>query len=387
MNALKRLWLKKMAVSGTGTSFKFDAIQRLKSCMAVNDDVIFEQKNHTATITLNRSKSLNALSLSMIRSIYPQIKKFDEDASLKLIIMKGAGEKAFCAGGDVIAIANAGKKGDSLTRLFFKEEYTLNHTIGTLKTPFVAFIDGITMGGGVGLSIHGRFRVATERTLFAMPETAIGFFPDVGGGYILPRLTGNLGIFLALTGHRLKGRDVFHAGLATHYVQSDLIPTLESRLASLCNPDLCSISNTLNEFHDKCISNYESFSLDDHRDRIKRIFGSHSVGQIVRNLEEDDTEWSHAQLKIMRKMSPLSLCVALRQLTLGASLSFPDVLKMEYRISQKFMENPDFYEGIRAVLVDKDNQPSWSQTSVEEVLEQDVDSYFAALDNENELFL
>lgn len=344
-------------------------------------EVILEEVDGAGIITLNRPKALNALNLPMIDEIMPRLTKWDEDSSVKMILIKGMGDKAFCAGGDVRAIAEAGKKGDDLTKTFFRDEYILNHKIGTLKTPYVALIDGITMGGGVGLSVHGKYRVATEKTLFAMPETAIGFFPDVGGGYFLPRLEGSLGPYFALTGNRLRGRDVLFAGVATHFVSSELIPDLEKELISSSSD----VEGVLSEFHKKSLNESETFSLTNVKDKINSIFSAESVELIFKRLEEDGSEWSLKQLEIMKKMSPTSMCVTLEQVKRGGSMSFDDVFKMEYRMSQKFMKETDFYEGIRAVLVDKDNKPSWSPSTINEVKEEAIQSYFASLPADQEL--
>ncbi|CAL8387647.1 unnamed protein product, partial [Gadus morhua 'NCC'] len=198
-------------------------LQRLQAHMmssASAPEVLLEKVGRAGVITLNRPKAMNALNLTMTRLLYPQLKEWETDEQTDIVIIKGAGGRAFCAGGDIIAVTEAGKSGDPLAQDFFREEYVLNNTIGMYKKPYIALIDGITMGGGVGLSVHGRFRVATEKTVFAMPETAIGLFPDVGGGYFLPRLQGKLGMFLALTGFRLKGRDVQRVGVASHFVES-----------------------------------------------------------------------------------------------------------------------------------------------------------------------
>ncbi|XP_051478927.1 3-hydroxyisobutyryl-CoA hydrolase, mitochondrial isoform X3 [Apus apus] len=298
-------------------------------------EVLLEKKGGAGIITLNRPKALNALNHSMIQQIYPQIKTWEQDPETFLIIIKGTGGKAFCAGGDIRAITDAGKAGDRLAQDFFRGEYTLNNAIGTCRKPYVALIDGITMGGGVGLSVHGHFRVATEKTLFAMPETAIGLFPDVGGGYFLPRLSGKMGYYLALTGFRLKGRDVLKAGIATHFVESEKLPALEKDLIALKSPSKENIADLLNSYHVKTIS----------------------------------------------KMSPTSLKITLRQLREGASMSLQDVLTMEYRLSQACMKGHDFYEGVRAVLVDKDHSPRWKPAALEEVSDEFVDNCFKPLGN------
>lgn len=220
-------------------------------------EVLLERRGCGGVITLNRPKFLNALSLNMIRQIYPQLKTWEQDPDTFLIIIKGAGGKAFCAGGDIKALSEAKKARQNLTQDLFREEYILNNAIASCQKPYVALIDGITMGGGVGLSVHGQFRVATERSLFAMPETGIGLFPDVGGGYFLPRLQGKLGYFLALTGYRLKGRDVHRAGIATHFVDSEKLRVLEEELLALKSPSAEDVAGVLESYHAK-VSSFKS---------------------------------------------------------------------------------------------------------------------------------
>ncbi|KAL9967456.1 hypothetical protein ACROYT_G025678 [Oculina patagonica] len=353
---------------------------RMSSTSAEMDaEVLLEIKNKVGVITLNRPKALNALNLNMIRQIYPVLQKWDVDPAVSLVMIKGTGDRAFCAGGDVRAIAEAGKKGDELTKVFFKEEYMLNHAIGTLQTPYVAFINGITMGGGVGLSVHGRFRVATESTVFAMPETAIGLFPDVGGGYVLPRMKGKLGLYLALTGQRLKGYDVKHAGVATHFVTSEKLTDLESSLLKLTDPQLNSVQEVLDDYDKTCSEGQKEFVLEKYTQQIDSCFDRPTLEEILQALKEDGSEWALKQTEILNKMSPISMKITLRQLQEGAKLSLGDCLKMEYRLTQRCMEDNDFYEGIRAVLVDKDNSPKWKPSNIEAVSKEKVDSYFATL--------
>uniref|UniRef100_A0A672HHF1 3-hydroxyisobutyryl-CoA hydrolase n=1 Tax=Salarias fasciatus TaxID=181472 RepID=A0A672HHF1_SALFA len=318
----------------------------------LSTEVLLEKVGRAGVITMNRPKVLNALNLNMIRQIYPQLKKWESDSETDFVMIKGTGGKAFCAGGDVRAIAEDGKVGGPLPVVLFKEEYILNNAIGTYKKPYVAIIDGITMGGGVGLSVHGRFRVATEKTLFAMPETAIGLFPDVGGGYFLPRLRGKLGLFLALTGFRLKGRDVQRAGVATHFVESQKV---RFNRPSDLTPDPVS---PLRPF---------------------RLFSSSSVEGIIQNLKADGSDFAKKQAETLARMSPTSLKITFKQIQLGATLSLQDVFVMEYRLSQACMRGSDFYEGIRAVLVDKDHSPKWNPSTLEEVSDQSVDQCFDPL--------
>ncbi|NXI41371.1 HIBCH protein, partial [Galbula dea] len=367
-------------------------LQHLK--MSNNTDstaeVLLEKRGCAGIITLNRPKALNALNLSMIRQIYPQVKTWEQDPETFLIIVKGTGGKAFCAGGDIRAITDAGKVGDRLAQDFFREEYTLNNAIGTCKKPYVALIDGITMGGGVGLSVHGHFRVATEKTLFAMPETAIGkylnrfshecLFPDVGGGYFLPRLSGKIGYYLALTGFRLKGRDVLKAGIATHFVESEKLPALEKDLTALKSPSTENIADLLNSYHSKSkVDEEKQFVLDEHMEKINSLFSAKSMEEIVQKLKQDGSPFAMKQLETINKMSPTSLKLTLRQLREGASMSLQDVLRMEYRLSQACLRGHDFYEGVRAVLIDKDQLPKWKPAALEEVTDEFVDNCFEPL--------
>lgn len=343
-------------------------------------EVLLEKVGRAGVITMNRPKVLNALNLTMIRQIYPQLKKWESDNETDIVIIKGAGDKAFCAGGDIRAVTEAGKVGDSLAQDFFREEYILNNAIGSYRKPYIALIDGITMGGGVGLSVHGRFRVATEKTLFAMPETAIGLFPDVGGGYFLPRLQGKLGLFLALTGFRLKGRDVQRAGVATHFVESKKIPDLQKELVDLKSPSAEDVSRVLDSYQSQSSLDAEKpFILKKHLSDIDRLFSASSVEGIVKNLKTDGSEFAKKQTETLSKMSPTSLKITLKQLQAGASLSLQDVLVMEYRLSQACMRGYDFYEGVRAVLVDKDQNPKWNPSTLEEVSDQMVEQCFSSL--------
>ncbi|XP_050772336.1 3-hydroxyisobutyryl-CoA hydrolase, mitochondrial isoform X1 [Gopherus flavomarginatus] len=345
-------------------------------------DVLLEKRGCAGVITLNRPKALNAFNLSMIRQIYLQLKTWEKDPETFLIIIKGTGGKAFCAGGDIRAITDAGKVGDRLTQDFFREEYILNNAIGTCQKPYVALIDGITMGGGVGLSVHGHFRVATEKTLFAMPETAIGLFPDVGGGYFLPRLSGKIGYCLALTGFRLKGRDSQKAGIATHFVESEKLPALEEDLIALKSPSKENVADVLNSYHMKCkIDQEKQFVLDEHMDKINSLFSANSMEEIIQNLKQDGSPFALKQLETINKMSPTSLKMTLRQLREGASMNLQDVLIMEYRLSQACMSGHDFYEGVRAVLIDKDQVPKWKPATLEEVTDEFVDNCFKSLGN------
>uniref|UniRef100_A0A8C5FIX2 3-hydroxyisobutyryl-CoA hydrolase n=1 Tax=Gadus morhua TaxID=8049 RepID=A0A8C5FIX2_GADMO len=349
---------------------------RLQMSSASAPEVLLEKVGRAGVITLNRPKAMNALNLTMTRLLYPQLKEWETDEQTDIVIIKGAGGRAFCAGGDIIAVTEAGKSGDPLAQDFFREEYVLNNTIGMYKKPYIALIDGITMGGGVGLSVHGRFRVATEKTVFAMPETAIGLFPDVGGGYFLPRLQGKLGMFLALTGFRLKGRDVQRVGVASHFVESQKISALELDLVGLRSPSNEDVSKLLESYQTQV-----TMFLGVHCIHLVHLvlFSAGSVEGILQNLNTDNSAFAKKQAETLARMSPTSLKITFRQLEQGAAMSLQDVLVMEYRLCQACMRGKDFYEGVRSVLIDKDHSPRWSPATLAEVSDHSVDQCFSPL--------
>lgn len=302
------------------------------------NDVLFEEINGKGVLTLNRPKQLNALNLSMVEKILPMLHKWEKDKSM--VIVKGTGDKAFCAGGDVRAVCEAGRSGLRLGHDFFRKEYMMNGLIGTYNIPYVALIDGIVMGGGVGMSVHGHYRVATERTLFAMPETIIGLFPDVGGSYFLPRLGGKLGTYLALTGERLRGSDVLKAGIATHYCSSSKLNDLEKDILKANNEQ--ELKDILNKYNEK---NLPEFALAQHLDKINSYFSGNSVESILKKLESDHSDWAKKTCDTLLKMSPTSLKVSLKEIELGSNMTLQECLQMEYRIAVGCLSNKDFYEG------------------------------------------
>lgn len=315
-----------------------------KRCSStVMDDVLFEVKNDVGIITLNRPKALNALNLSMVLKIKPKLEEFE--SKVRMVIVQGAGEKSFCAGGDVKSITENGVCNKSLEigTNFFKNEYSMNSIIGKYKIPYISLIDGITMGGGVGISVHGKYRVATEKTLFSMPETAIGLFCDVGGSYMLSRLENNLGVMLGLTGYRLKGSDVAKVGIATHYINSSSIESLKTKLIEdVRDPGIILKENT---------DNLESvkFSLEPFMEQINSIFSNESVEAIVSTLEKDNSEFSQGLLKILKEVSPTGLKITRKEILNGKHLSLDECLMMEHRLAYRCVEakySPDFYEGI-----------------------------------------
>ncbi|RIB09845.1 3-hydroxyisobutyryl-coenzyme A hydrolase [Gigaspora rosea] len=348
-------------------------------------DVIHKRVFGNRIFILNRPTAYNALDLSMIRNMTPQLQAWNESDLCKVIILKATGNKAFCAGGDVkhvkrlctlLGVINDMEQGEEQHAVkFFEEEYQLNHLIATLDKPFVSFLDGITMGGGVGLSVHAPFRVATENTVFAMPEAKIGFFPDVGGSFFLPRFDGEVGTYLALTGASLKGLDVFLSGVATHYVPSQRLPLLENRLSEIECDDHEVINAVIEEFVAECNRDH-SYALGGNvRKSIDRCFKGDSVEDILKALEQENSAWSRETINTLLRMSPTSLKVALKQLRKGKNMVITDCFKMEYRLAQKFLKKSDFARGVNHLLVNKEKTPpKWDPPSLEEVT--DIEFYF-----------
>ncbi len=352
----------------------------------MSDEISFETRGPLGLITMTRPKALNALTLAMIRLMRPQLDRWAADPAIEAVAIRGEGDRAFCAGGDVRAIWNAGRDGHfspgklgHLAADFFREEYQLNRQIQSYPKPYIALIDGIVMGGGVGVSVHGDIRIAGERTLFAMPETGIGLFPDVGGSFFLPRLPGALGLYMALTGERLKAADCLYNGLATHFVGGDREAAILEALAEAdwsqglagAEAALAPLSGTPEE----------AGRLAALRPAIERCFaGKETVEAVLAALEEEDGDWAAAKLKTIASCSPTSTKVAFEQLRRGAALDFDACMVMEYRLSQHAMRaGGDFYEGIRALVVDKDRTPKWNPASLAEVSQSRVNDWFETL--------
>lgn len=315
----------------------------------------------------------------MIRKIVPRLVEWEKSDMANVVIMKGAGEKALCAGGDVAALAEFNKEsadGWQKSADYFGLEYKLDHYIATYSKPYIAFMDGITMGGGVGLSIHAPFRIATEKTVFAMPETTIGFFPDVGASFFLPRMNGSVGTYLALTSERLTGPNVFYSGIATHYLHSTSLPDLEARLAEMRFMDYESlperlqlINETLEEFCTGLPYDQPIQLSGDVRKAIDRCFSKNNIADIIAALEEErgsTEEWARKQLDTLRKRSPTAVHVALRQMRVGGDWDIAETFKKEHQIATQFMKHPDFTEGVTALLVRKE-KPKWSPESLEAI--------------------
>lgn len=326
-------------------------------------------------ITLTRPEALNALNLDMVRAMAAALGSWKEDPAVKAVVVDGAGDKAFCAGGDIRMLVDSGRAGDGAGRTFWAEEYALNTMIKRFAKPYIAVMDGVTMGGGVGISVHGAFRIATERTLFAMPETGIGFYPDVGGTYFLPRLPGKLGVFMGLTGARLSGADAYALGLATHYIASKEIPSVIAGLAdAVLDDDGVGVEEILHAHE----TDPGDSPLATQLDAINRLFAGDSVGHIGAALAADGGEWATKQLAILGKKSPTSLHVTLKALQAGEAMEFEDAMARELALSVRFLDaGSDFYEGVRAVIIDKDHAPRWSPSTIDEVAPETVDRFFS----------
>ncbi|MGH6932204.1 MAG: enoyl-CoA hydratase/isomerase family protein [Dongiaceae bacterium] len=337
-------------------------------------DVLFERLGSIGLITLNRPRALNAVTLAMAAALHERLAEWAADGAVQAVVIRGAGDRAFSAGGDIRALYDAGRSGGTLTREFYRAEYRLNHRIKTYGKPYVALIDGIVMGGGVGVSIHGSHRVVSERCRFAMPETGIGFFPDVGATWFLPRCPGEIGMYLGLTGERIGAADMIYCGLATHHVPSERFGSLIERLGGIDG------AGGLNAAIRAFAAPVQDGVLADLHPTIDRCFSAPSIEQILARLAAEGSDWSNNTADILRKKSPTSLKAAFRQLRLGARLTdFAAAMAIEYRICQHLMAGPDFHEGVRAVVIDKDQAPRWQPASLAQVGDEAIDRLFAPL--------
>lgn len=345
--------------------------------------VLIEEISGNYLVTLNRTKALNSLNIDMINILQPFYEKLIAEKKETTVVMIGGGDKAFCAGGDVRKLYDLGISGASIEEIteFFKLEYNLDNLLGTLPNYVhnVCILNGITMGGGVGISVHGKYRIATNNTLFAMPETGIGFYTDVGGSYFLPRLIPKgLGLFLALNGYRLKGCDVLHAGIATHYIDNQNINNLINDLLNNTNKYKNGISTpSILSKYAVHPSKLPQFTLKNDLDSIEEIFNfdnSKSIEDIINGLEKLNNDFGSNTIKQLLSVSPTSLKVVYRALKEGINKNLRQCLDMEFQIVSQFMKQHDFYEGIRAQLVDKDRNPKWNPSSLEQV--KSIDHYF-----------
>ena len=340
-------------------------------------DMLIRREGSAGFLSLNRPKALHALTQEMDHAMTAALREWRDDPQVHSIIIDHAEGRGFCAGGDIAFLRNSALSDGGVSgRKFFYEEYQLNHLLFTFPKPVVAFMDGITMGGGVGISQPAKFRVATENTRFAMPETGIGLFPDVGGGWHLSRLPGRIGQFLALTGARLDGAECHWTGLATHYLPHEALAEAKQRIAHGHEPGGVLSALAVSPPHAR---------IEDNAAQIARHFASDRYEDILASLETDDSDWAAKEFATLHTKSPQTCKVALRQL--HDSLLCPDFaanMAMEYRIASRVLIRPDFAEGVRAVIVDKDNAPRWDPATPEGVTNAMIDSIFAPLPAQEE---
>jgi enoyl-CoA hydratase/carnithine racemase len=343
--------------------------------------VLSEIRNHVALVTLNRPDALNALSLEMILRLRALFDEFSADPEVFAVLIRGAGEKAFCAGGDIRALYKSFKSAGSLHHEFFAAEYPLDYLLYSYPKPYAALLDGITLGGGMGLSQGSSLRIVGERTQMAMPEVAIGFFPDVGGSYFLSRLPGMLGRYLALTGLKINAADALYSRLADLYLPPAAIASTADDLSALRwgNDHFADLKQFL---HARAAPPKSSPTLPALRNCIDAHFSKSTVAAILSSLESETAgayaAWAEETAQLMRSRSPTLLSVTLRQLQRGANMSLAECFRMELGMAAHSFEQGDFLEGVRAVLIDKDNKPRWQPSRIEEVTESMIDAFFSA---------
>ncbi len=344
-------------------------------------DLLIHTKDFAGHISLNRPKAIHALNLDMCLGMTSALQGWTNDDAVAAIIIDHSEGRGFCAGGDIRMLAQSGAKQGAEkgreAREFFFHEYQLNHLMFEYNKPIVTFMDGITMGGGVGISMPAKFRVATENTRFAMPETGIGLFPDVGGGWYLPRLEGRVGQFLALTGARLDGAECHALGIATHYLPSENIAEAKERIAQ--NP-----GRIMGILGDLSITPPDA-KIMENIDKVNKHFAFDSFEEILESLENGVSDWAATERDTLGTKSPQTCKVALRQLAEGAQMkSFADQMKQEYAIGAHVVSMHDFLEGVRALIIDKDNEPIWKPATPQEVSTEWIDAIFEPLPKDEE---
>jgi enoyl-CoA hydratase len=341
--------------------------------MTEQPEILCEARGAAGLVLLNRPHALNALTHGMVRTLAAALDDWERDPRITRIVIRGAGGRAFCAGGDIRAIyelCRAGRQDEALA--FWRDEYTLNARIQAYPKPYVALIDGIVMGGGVGVSLHGSHRVAGERYAFAMPEVGIGFFPDVGATWALPRLPGHAGTWLALTGSRIGDGDALALGLATHAAAAADFPAIEDALAE---------GMPVDEAIARHARPAPASTLPDRRALIDECFGKGRVQAILDALDQaaPRSDFARDMAAVMRSKSPTSLAIAFEQMRRGATMSFEEAMRTEFRIVSRIIHGHEFQEGVRAAIIDKDQSPAWRPASLGEVGMGDVEAYFAPL--------
>lgn len=343
-------------------------------------DLIAGREGSAGIIRLNRPKAINALTLPMVRDIMAALDAFEADPAVAVIILEGAGERGLCAGGDIRSLYDSAKSGGDLGREFWREEYILNARIAHLSKPYVAFMDGIVMGGGIGLSAHGRHRIVSEKSKLAMPEVGIGFFPDVGGTWLLARLPGEIGTYFGLTGHVMNGADAIAADFADIFIPTEKWPAARAALCALPQgAGNMNVKLALKKF----ASPAGDAPVAAQRAVIDRLFAFETVDEIVAALEKDGSDFAREALATMKTKSPTSMVVTLRLLREARkSKSLKECLAREFIAAQRVFKSDEFLEGVRAAVVDKDRNPKWQPPTLAGVTAQIVDAYFDTQDKE-----
>lgn len=346
--------------------------------------LLIEWQGKLGLLTLNRPQALNTLDLDAVRSLTRGLKTLATDPQIEAVLIRGTGGKAFCAGGDmrdlIAALAPGEPLSPGLKREFFTLGYRLSQMIQTYPKPFVALIDGITMGGGAGISISGRYRVASERTLFAAPEAALGFFPDVGATWFLNRCPGEMGLFLALTGRRIRAADALALGLATHYLAAAHHERLVQDLARLPHLDHGIVAALLESRHE----DPGTGEIAPQRAAIDRVFSAPDLETLSRTLARETAPWAEAARAALERASPTSLAVAWRQIRGGRGLTLAQALEIEYRLAWRLVDGHDFREGVRSILVEKDNTPRWRPGRLAAIDPAAIDRLFEPFPNSEE---
>jgi enoyl-CoA hydratase len=341
----------------------------------MTEDIIFTKEGQLGVMTLNRVSALNALTLPMILSLYQQLQLWQDDPAIQAVVIKAVPGIAFCAGGDVRSLYD-NRNNPSQQMLFFRQEYCLNQLIYHYKKPYIALMDGITMGGGVGISLHGSHTVASENFVFSMPETGIGFFPDIGAGYLLSRCPNHVGMYLGLTGHRIREAEAKALGLIKYVMPSERFQMV---LSQLRDKDL-----TMNPYAqvDECLQSLASPELHapitEIAPLIDKCFDGDDIIAIMQNLTVLKDAWHSTTLAILKKKSPLSLKITCEQLNRAKKMSLDECLAMDYCIAEHFMKGDDFYEGVRALLIDKDKSPQWKPQDITAITPDNLRDYFVS---------
>jgi len=343
----------------------------------MTNDILFEEREgeqgKIGFIILNRQKALNALNHSMFIAMQEHLQKWQAADTIKAVIIDAAPGRAFSAGGDIRTVYAMKKNNDPQLSGFFPDEYTVNKMIFHYPKPYISLLDGITMGGGAGVSLHGSHRIATKNLIFAMPETTIGFYPDVGASYFLSRLTDEVGLYLGLTGEKIAYNDCYALGLIDAVISPDSKEALITELLETALPSNSAVTDIIKRW---IISVPKSMLLN-YKAEIQSCFSKSSVEDIIYSLETYGNEWCRNTADILKKKSPTSLKVTLQELQLGKKLDFDDCMEMENKITQQMIKGQDFFEGIRSVIIDKDQSPNWKPATLSDVKKEDVSHYFS----------